>query len=154
MEECLVKNNKESIYELENRIRKAKIHMLVEHKLYGKLLMHIKTVFSDKQKVIAVIRNGEVIPVKDKVEEEKPVEEAKPVKAETPKTSKKGKKGKKGKGKKEVADGKTTNVIGVKADGNITITGGTLTIVNTCPGGKYLSADGNITIGPAAKVIY
>ena len=57
-------------------------------------------------------------------------------------------------GKKEVADGKTTNVIGVKADGNITITGGTLTIVNTCPGGKYLSADGNITIGPAAKVIY
>ena len=57
-------------------------------------------------------------------------------------------------GKKEVVDGKTTNVIGVKADGNITITGGTLTIVNTCPGGKYLSADGNITIGPAAKVIY
>ena len=43
-----MKNNKESIYELENRIRKAKIHMLVEHKLYGKLLMHIKTVFSDK----------------------------------------------------------------------------------------------------------
>ena len=57
-------------------------------------------------------------------------------------------------GKKEVVDGKTTNVIGVKADGNITITGGTLTIVNTCPGGKYLSADGNITIGPEAKVIY
>ena len=42
----------------------------------------------------------------------------------------------------------------VKADGNITITGGTLTIVNTCPGGKYLSADGTITIGAAAKVIY
>ncbi len=63
-----------------------------------------ETVFSDKQKVIAVIRNGEVIPVKDKVEEEKPVEEAKPVKAETPKTNKKGKKGKKGKGKKEVAE--------------------------------------------------
>ena len=57
-------------------------------------------------------------------------------------------------GKKKVADGKTTNVIGVKADGNITITGGTLTIVNTCPGGKYLSADGTITIGAAAKVIY
>ena len=57
-------------------------------------------------------------------------------------------------GNKKVADGKTTNVIGVKADGNITITGGTLTIVNTCPGGKYLSADGTITIGAAAKVIY
>ena len=57
-------------------------------------------------------------------------------------------------GKKEIVDGKSTNVIGVKADGNITITGGTLTIVNTCPGGKYLSADGNITIGPDAKVIY
>ena len=59
-----------------------------------------ETVFSDKQKVIAVIRNGEVIPVKDK-EEEKPVEEAVPVKAETPKSGKKGKKGKKGKGRKE-----------------------------------------------------
>lgn len=57
-------------------------------------------------------------------------------------------------GNKKVADGKTTNVIGVKADGNITITGGTLTIVNTCPGGKYLSADGTITISPNAKVIY
>ena len=57
-------------------------------------------------------------------------------------------------GQKKVADGKTTNVVGVKADGNIVITGGTLTIVNTCPGGKYLSADGTITISPAAKVIY
>lgn len=57
-------------------------------------------------------------------------------------------------GQKKVADGKTTNVVGVKADGNIVITGGTLTIVNTCPGGKYLSADGTITISPAAKVVY
>ena len=57
-------------------------------------------------------------------------------------------------GNKEIVDGKSTNVIGIKADGNITITGGTVTIVNTCPGGKYLSADGSITIGPDAKVIY
>ena len=57
-------------------------------------------------------------------------------------------------GQKKVADGKTTNVVGVKADGDIVITGGTLTIVNTCPGGKYLSADGTITISPAAKVVY
>ena len=57
-------------------------------------------------------------------------------------------------GNKKVENGKSTNVIGVKADGNIVITGGTLTIVNTCPGGKYLSADGTITISPAAKVIY
>lgn len=57
-------------------------------------------------------------------------------------------------GQKKVADGKTSNVVGVKADGNIVITGGTLTIVNTCPGGKYLSADGTITISPAAKVVY
>ena len=63
-----------------------------------------ETVFSDKQKVIAVIRNGEVIPVKDNVEEEKPVEEVKPAKTETPKTNKKGKKGKKGKNKKDVAE--------------------------------------------------
>ena len=63
-----------------------------------------ETVFSDKQKVIAVIRNGEVIPVKDKVEEPVPEEPVKPAKAETPKTTKKGKKGKKGKGKKEVAE--------------------------------------------------
>ena len=63
-----------------------------------------ETVFSDKQKVIAVIRNGEVIPVKDKVEEPAPAEPVKPAKAETPKTTKKGKKGKKGKGKKEVAE--------------------------------------------------
>jgi protoporphyrinogen oxidase len=63
-----------------------------------------ETVFSDKQKVIAVIRNGEVIPVKDKVEEPVPDEPVKPVKAETPKTTKKEKKGKKGKGKKEVAE--------------------------------------------------
>ena len=63
-----------------------------------------ETVFSDKQKVIAVIRNGEVIPVKDKVEEPEPTEEVKPVKAETPKTNKKGKKGKKGKGKKDVSE--------------------------------------------------
>ena len=66
---------------------------------------HKETIFSDKQKVIAVIRNGEVIPVKDKVEEPEPViEEVKPEKAETPKTNKKGKKGKKGKGKKEVTE--------------------------------------------------
>ena len=63
-----------------------------------------ETVFSDKQKVIAVIRNGEVIPVKDKVEEPASVETEKPAKAETPKTNKKGKKGKKGKGKKDVAE--------------------------------------------------
>ncbi|SDJ54703.1 Protoporphyrinogen oxidase [Lachnospiraceae bacterium G41] len=63
-----------------------------------------ETVFSDKQKVIAVIRNGEVIPVKDKVEEEKPAEEVKPEKDEAPKTNKKGKKGKKGKSKKDVAE--------------------------------------------------
>ena len=63
-----------------------------------------ETVFSDKQKVIAVIRNGEVIPVKDKVEEPAIAEPVKPAKAEAPKTNKKGKKGKKGKGKKEVAE--------------------------------------------------
>ena len=63
-----------------------------------------ETVFSDKQKVIAVIRNGEVIPVKDKVEEPAAAEPVKPAKAEAPKTAKKGKKGKKGKGKKEVAE--------------------------------------------------
>ena len=63
-----------------------------------------ETVFSDKQKVIAVIRNGEVIPVKDNVEEPEPKEEVKPSIADTPKTNKKGKKGKKGKGKKTVTE--------------------------------------------------
>lgn len=62
-----------------------------------------ETIFSDKQKVIAVIRNGEVIPVKDNVEE-KPEEEVKPVKAEISKSNKKGKKGKKCKNKKEAAE--------------------------------------------------
>lgn len=62
-----------------------------------------ETVFSDKQKVIAVIRNGEVIPVKDNVEE-KPEEEVNPVKSDTFKSNKKSKKGKKGKNKKEAAE--------------------------------------------------
>ena len=57
-------------------------------------------------------------------------------------------------GNKKVEPNNTSNVIGIKADGNITITGGTVTITNTCTGGKYLSADGTITIGTDAKVIY
>ncbi len=48
----------------------------------------------------------------------------------------------------------TTKVIGVKADGNITITGGCLTINNSASGGKGLSADGTITISDSATVNY
>ncbi len=60
-------------------------------------------VYSDKQKVIAVIRNGEVIPVNEeaKKEESAPVE-SKPAKAESTKASRKKKK--KAKNKKEAQD--------------------------------------------------
>ena len=43
-------------------------------------------------------------------------------------------------------------VIGIKADGNIIIQGGTVVINNTADGGTALSADGNITISDAASV--
>ena len=40
----------------------------------------------------------------------------------------------------------------IKADGNITVTGGTITIVNTADGGKGMSADGTLTIGTVLGV--
>ena len=49
-------------------------------------------------------------------------------------------------GKSSVKDGDTDRVIGVKAKGNITVTGGTLVIQNTAEDGKALSADGTIDV--------
>jgi len=49
-------------------------------------------------------------------------------------------------------DGNTSNVIAIKADGNITILGGVLTINNTADGGKGLSAGGSIAISESASV--
>lgn len=46
----------------------------------------------------------------------------------------------------------TSNVISVKADGNITITGGVLNINNKANGGKGLSAGGSIAISESATV--
>lgn len=46
----------------------------------------------------------------------------------------------------------TSNVISVKADGNIRITGGVLTINNTAKGGKAMSAGGTIEISDEATV--
>ena len=84
-------------------IKSTKITREPEEETHHVKVERKETVFSDKQKVIAVIRNGEVIPVKDTVEEQ-PKEEVKPVKEETSKSYKKGKKGKKGKNKKDVAE--------------------------------------------------
>ena len=57
-------------------------------------------------------------------------------------------------GNKKVENGNSSNVIGIKVDGNVVITGGTVNIVNTCSGGKYIKADGTITIGSDATVNY
>ena len=62
-------------------------------------------VYSDKQKVIAVIRNGEIIPVNEDKKEEipaEPVAAKKPAKAENTKASRKKKK--RGKNKKDAED--------------------------------------------------
>lgn len=56
-------------------------------------------------------------------------------------------------GKSEVKDGDTSRVIGIKAAGNITISGGTLVINNTAEGGKGLSADGTINTNGADVTI-
>lgn len=45
-----------------------------------------------------------------------------------------------------------SNVISIRATGNITITGGTVNINNTAKGGKGLSAGGTVTIGDNATV--
>lgn len=45
-----------------------------------------------------------------------------------------------------------SNVVSIRATGNITITGGTVNINNTAKGGKGLSAGGTVTIGDNATV--
>lgn len=55
-------------------------------------------------------------------------------------------------GEVKVQDDDKSNVTGIKALGNITITGGELTIVNTAENGKGLSAEGETIIDEAATV--
>ena len=55
-------------------------------------------------------------------------------------------------GHKKVEDGDTSRVIGIKAAGNIIITGGSVTINNTADGGKDVSADGSIIVSDSAWV--